>query len=114
MSKQRSRLDQFDAGQCRKSTRDFDIELRLGRVNALQGGLWGLTCSTTGANANSQIKVQFLGTGPTQRDRLQSRNPNGGCACCAPSGSPVEVGVGQHQTLDSFLGMVQLAQGDAE
>ena len=98
-------LDQFDAGAVSEiHAADFDMDCDSDVVIALaDGGLRYLR--NDGGNANSQIKVQLFGN--------RSNASGIGCKVEIQTGGlrvlrtvrrlPVEVGVGKHQTLDSFL-----------
>ncbi|HRI15853.1 MAG TPA: FG-GAP-like repeat-containing protein [Verrucomicrobiota bacterium] len=98
-------LDQWDGGAVSEiHFADFDLDCDSDVIVALaKGGLRYLR--NDGGNANSQIKVQLVGN--------RSNASGIGCKIEIETGGlrlirtvhslPVEVGVGKHQTLDSFL-----------
>lgn len=98
-------LDSFSGGPVSElHIADFDRDCDSDVVLTLAGG--GLRyLRNDGGNANSQVKVRFFGT--------RSNASGIGCKVEIETGGlrlirtvhswPVEVGVGKHQTLDSFL-----------
>jgi hypothetical protein len=98
-------LDKFDGGAVAEiHFADFDMDCDSDVIVALaNGGLRYLR--NDGGNANSQVKVQMFGN--------RSNASGIGCKIEIETGGlrlirtvqrlPVEVGVGKHQTLDSFL-----------
>lgn len=110
-------LDQFDGGTVSEiHFADFDLDCDSDAVLALaNGGLRYLR--NEGGNGNSQVKVRLLGT--------RSNASGIGCKVEIATGGlrlirtvqrlPVEVGVGKHQKLDSFLvHWLNWPQGSAE
>jgi Flp pilus assembly protein TadD len=99
------RLDRFDAGKVSEiHFADFDRDCDLDAVITLaEGGLRYLR--NDGGNANSLVRVQLIGN--------RSNASGIGCKVEITTGGlrlvrtvhrlPVEIGVGKHQTLDSFL-----------
>ena len=98
-------LDHFEGGTISETHfADFDSDCDSDIVLALaDGGLRYL--QNDGGNANTQVKVQLVGnrsnsSGIGTRVEIQT----GGLRLIRPVRSlPVEVGVGKHQVLDSFL-----------
>ncbi|MBF8305567.1 MAG: Tetratricopeptide 2 repeat protein, partial [Acidobacteria bacterium] len=98
-------LDKFDGGAVSEiHFADFDMDCDSDAIVALaNGGLRYLR--NEGGNANSQVKVKMVGN--------RSNASGIGCKVEIQTGGlrlirtvhslPVEVGVGKHQTLDSFL-----------